>query len=117
MLNATPDFVISAQYYSKAIRTVPVRDEFALMISSWASLGLHPSEDIDFEEPFADSSSDEYDNSKSEDSKLPPPIPYFNRNARAPASATMLIHDICSRAKYSPITKMLEARAEKEIMH
>ncbi len=95
-------------------RAVLIDDQLADMISRWASLDLQPTEEFEFEDPCSDRSSDGCD--RNEESKLPPPRPYFERHMRAPASTPMPMQGVFLRVKSDPITQMCGAPTSSMLM-
>ncbi len=82
-------------YASKTPRlAVHHEDQLAYMMSRWTSLDLQLTEEFNFKDPCYDQ-----DCNRNEESKLPPPMPYFDRQTHAPAPAPLLARGIFSRVK------------------
>ncbi len=79
-----------------------IHNQLADVISCWASLDLEVTEEFEFEDPCSDSSSD--DCGRNVESRLPPPMPYFDRHARTPAPPLLLNQGVFSRVNSSPTT-------------
>ena len=94
---------------------VSIDDQLADMVSCLASLDLQPTELV-FEDPCSESS---IGGCQNEESKLPPPRPYFDRHARTPPPAPKLMQDIFSRVKsdVTPITHRCGASTEFVLQH
>jgi hypothetical protein len=97
-MDATSTSENIAQDATKFNRAVPVKEQFANFISCWVSLDLQQTEEIGIEDPFPDSSSAAECN-QNEESKMPPPVPCFDRHARAQRPAPMLMQGNLSRVK------------------
>jgi hypothetical protein len=82
---------------------IPIHTQFADMISSWTSLDLEEKEEFEFEDPCSDTSSN--CSGRNVESKLPPPMPCFDRHTRKSAPSPSLIQGVISRASSSPITQ------------
>jgi hypothetical protein len=100
-MNATANWE-DVQNTSKATRVaVPIEEQLTDMVSRWASLDLQPTEEFQFEDPCSESSSEGCD--RNEESKLPPPIPYYDRKSHTLAPVPMLTQASCHGSSPSRI--------------
>ena len=99
-MHATFPFSNSAQdaTASKASHAVPFKDQFAHIISCWASLDLQPTDDFELADLFPDRSSGLDRNGNLQ--------LCIDRCTSAPAPASRLIRGAFSMAETSPITHM-----------
>ena len=67
-----------------------------------ALLDVNATNELELEDPCSDSFTEVFDSGDtSEESDLPPPMPFFDRQTNATASAPMLLQGVLSRARSS----------------
>ena len=79
---------------------MPFENQFEnQLVGVLAHLDLKPTEDLEF---YCDDTAEVYDNGEnSEESNLPPPLPFFDRRTNAAVSAPVVLMGVLSRARSS----------------
>jgi hypothetical protein len=100
------------QAYNKASKASTT--ELALiedhLIGVFAQLNIKkPNGELEIDEPSCDSTTETHE---SEESNLPPPLPYFDRRTHAAASAPMIMQGALSRASSSSPTRGASRRRD-----
>jgi hypothetical protein len=98
----------------------PIQDQLANVISCWDSLDLEVTEEFMFEDLCSHNSSDIC--GRNVESKLPPPMPFFDRRAHTPAHAytpahaPLLMQSVFSRVSSSPTMHVCGSPTGNELL-